>query len=178
MVAVASAKPQPLAPNLPSHRDPYYGGRWQKPKSPRYVDTISPGTGEPLGKVVDGSAADAEAAIAAAKAAFREWRRVAPLERAKMIDELPVHEDLGLPNARLVAPGSPESSVLYQRITRRGEKQMPPVSTNLVDEQGARLIKEWILSLPKARPQERPLHRKRRRRSNRPGNSQAKGLRA
>ena len=55
MVAVASAKPQPLAPNLPSHRDPYYGGRWQKPKSPRYVDTISPGTGEPLGKVVDGS---------------------------------------------------------------------------------------------------------------------------
>ncbi|MFL6821067.1 MAG: aldehyde dehydrogenase family protein, partial [Xanthobacteraceae bacterium] len=85
MVAVASAKPQPLAPNLPSHRDPYYGGRWQKPKSPRYVDTISPGTGEPLGKVVDGSAADAEAAIAAAKAAFREWRRVLPLERAKML---------------------------------------------------------------------------------------------
>src|SRR4029453_8417876 len=85
MVAVASAKPQPLAPNLPSHRDPYYGGRWQKPKSPRYVDTINPGTGEPLGKVVDGSAADAEAAIAAAKAAFREWRRVPPLERAKML---------------------------------------------------------------------------------------------
>src|SRR5262245_12470601 len=85
MVAVASAKPQPLAPNLPSHRDPYYGGRWQKPKSPRYLDIISPGTGEPLGKVVDGSAADAEAAIAAAKAAFREWRRVSPLERAKML---------------------------------------------------------------------------------------------
>ena len=85
MVAVASAKLQPLAPNLPTHRDPYYGGRWQKPKSPRYVDIISPGTGEPLGKVVDGSAADAEAAIAAAKSAFREWRRVPPLERAKML---------------------------------------------------------------------------------------------
>src|SRR5437660_7008666 len=86
MVAVASAaKAQPLAPNLPSHRDPYYAGRWQKPKSDRYVDAISPGTGESLGKVVDGSAADAEAAIAAAKAAFREWRRVPPLERAKML---------------------------------------------------------------------------------------------
>src|SRR5207247_2135550 len=81
MVVVVSAKPQPLAPNLPLHRDPYYGGRWQKPKSPRYVDTISPGTGEPLGKVVDGSAADAEAAIAAAKAAFPEGRRVPPLQR-------------------------------------------------------------------------------------------------
>ena len=86
MVAVASAaRPQPLAPRLPSHRDPYYAGQWQKPKSAHYVESISPGTGEPLGKVVDGSAADAEAAIVAAKAAFREWRRVPPLERAKML---------------------------------------------------------------------------------------------
>ena len=60
-----------------------------------------------------------------------------------------MHEDLGVPDARLVAPGSPERSVLYQRITRRGQKQMPPVSTNLVDEQGAKLIEEWILSLPR-----------------------------
>src|SRR5438876_9481297 len=85
MVAVAAARPQPLPPNLPSHRDPYYAGQWQKPKSPRYVETISPGTGEPLGKVIDGSAADAEAAIAAAKTAFRDWRHVPPLERAKML---------------------------------------------------------------------------------------------
>src|SRR5213082_1026682 len=86
MVAVASAaKAEPVVPNLPSHRDPYYAGRWQKPKSARYVDSISPGTGEPLGPVVDGSVADAEAAIAAAKAAFKEWRRVPPLERAKML---------------------------------------------------------------------------------------------
>src|SRR2546430_520846 len=86
MVAVASAaKTSSFAPSLPSHRDPYYAGKWQKPKSGRYVDTISPGSGESLGKVVEGSVADAEAAIAAAKAAFREWRRVPPLERAKML---------------------------------------------------------------------------------------------
>ena len=86
MVAVASAvRTQASTPNLPSHRDPYYAGKWQKPKADRYVDTISPGTGESLGKVVDGSVADAEAAIAAAKAAFKEWRRVPPLERAKML---------------------------------------------------------------------------------------------
>ena len=70
MVAVASAtKARPLAPNLPLHRDPYYAGKWQKPKANRYADAVSPGTGESLGKVVDGSAADAEAAIAAAKVA-------------------------------------------------------------------------------------------------------------
>ena len=45
----------------------------------------APGSGESLGKVVDGTVADAEAAIAAAKAAFKEWRRVPPLERAKML---------------------------------------------------------------------------------------------
>src|SRR2546430_16546835 len=90
MVAVASAaKVQPLAPNLPSHRDPYYAGKWQKPKADRYVDAVSPGTGESLGKVVDGSAADAEAAIAAAKAAFREWRPRLPPERAKMLRAAP-----------------------------------------------------------------------------------------
>jgi uncharacterized repeat protein (TIGR03806 family) len=83
-----------------------------------------------------------------------ELGETTPLEKAKLIDEPPVHEDLGLANARLIAPGAPESSVLYQRITRRGQKQMPPVSTNVVDEQGARLIEQWILSLPrKARPQ-------------------------
>src|SRR5882757_1516939 len=70
---------------LPTHRDPYYAGKWQKPAAGRYVEVTGPGTGESLGKVVDGSVADAEAAIEAAKAAFREWRRVPPLERAKML---------------------------------------------------------------------------------------------
>ncbi len=89
MSAVGSGAPAAIQPlQLPSHRDPYYGGAWQEPKSPRYVDTISPGTGESLGKVIDGSVADAEAAIAAAKSAFKEWRRVPPLERAKLLRKI------------------------------------------------------------------------------------------
>src|SRR5207244_10238113 len=115
MLAVAAARPQPLPPNLPSRREPNDAGQWQKPKSPRYVETISPGTGEPLGKVIDGSAADAEAAIAAAKTAFRDWRHVPPLERAKMLraiadvlrkngDELAMIDaaDCGNPHAEMV----------------------------------------------------------------------------
>ncbi|MEA2902655.1 MAG: betaine-aldehyde dehydrogenase [Alphaproteobacteria bacterium] len=78
---------KPVAPplRLPSHRDPYYGGKWQQPKAGCYAEVTAPGSGESLGKVVDGTAADAEAAIAAAKAAFKGWRRVPPLERAKML---------------------------------------------------------------------------------------------
>src|SRR5438105_6784062 len=85
MSVATSLKPAPQSLNLPSHRDPYYAGKWQAPKTGRYVEVTAPGSGESLGKVVDGTAADAEAAIAAAKAAFREWRRVPPLDRAKML---------------------------------------------------------------------------------------------
>jgi betaine-aldehyde dehydrogenase len=84
MSVATSVKPaQP--PKLPTHREPYYAGKWQKPAAGRYADVTAPGSGQPLGKVVDGTIADAEAAIAAAKAAFKEWRRVPPLERAKML---------------------------------------------------------------------------------------------
>ena len=84
-MSVATAVKPAQALKLPTHRDPYYAGKWQKPATARYADVTAPGSGEPLGKVVDGTVADAEAAIAAAKAAFKEWRRVPPLERAKML---------------------------------------------------------------------------------------------
>jgi betaine-aldehyde dehydrogenase len=70
---------------LPVNRTCYYGGAWHAPESRREADTINPGTGESLGKVADAGAADVDAAVAAAKAAFKEWRNVLPLELA-MID--------------------------------------------------------------------------------------------
>src|SRR5438067_4911005 len=70
---------------LPEHRSCYYGGAWHAPKSGREADTINPGTGESLGKVANAGAADVDAAVAAAKAAFKDWRNVLPLERAKML---------------------------------------------------------------------------------------------
>ena len=80
--------PQAVIPSkvtLPEHRDAYYGGKWQAPKDGRYVDTVNPGTGDSLGKVADCGSADMDAAIASAKAAFKEWRRVPPLERAAIL---------------------------------------------------------------------------------------------
>src|SRR5256885_17013792 len=85
MSVATSLKPAPQSLNLPSHRDPYYAGKWQAPKGGRYVEVTAPGSGESLGKEVDGTAADAEAAIAAAKAAFRDSRGVPPLACAKML---------------------------------------------------------------------------------------------
>jgi betaine-aldehyde dehydrogenase len=73
---------------LPNNRGVYYGGAWHEPKSGRYVDTISPGTGQPLGRVADAGAEDIDAAVAAAQTAFKEWRNVLPLERARILREI------------------------------------------------------------------------------------------
>jgi betaine-aldehyde dehydrogenase len=86
MSVATTLKTPAAALRLPTHRDPYYAGKWQK--AGRYAEVTNPATGESLGKVTDGTVADAEAAIAAAKAAFKEWRRVPPLERAKMLREI------------------------------------------------------------------------------------------
>ena len=70
---------------LPKNRGIYYGGAWHEPKNGRFVDTVSPGNGLSLGKVADAGADDVDAAVASAKAAFKEWRRILPLERAKIL---------------------------------------------------------------------------------------------
>ena len=49
-----------------------------------------PATGEPIAEVADATAADAERAVAAARAAFRrgDWSRITPAERAAVLDRM------------------------------------------------------------------------------------------
>ncbi len=70
---------------LPSHRDLYYGGAWHPPRSGRYVTTYNPATGEALGEVAAGGAADVDLAVAAAQQGYLHWRDVPPLERARVL---------------------------------------------------------------------------------------------
>ena len=65
----------------------------------------------------------------------------------KLVSAHPRHATFGIPSALLIAPGSPERSILYQRISRRGHGQMPPLVTQKVDEAAARLFHDWISSL-------------------------------
>lgn len=48
-----------------------------------------------------------------------------------------------------IVPGSPEDSWLYTLITQRGnpKEQMPPLGTNMVDQQDADFVRQWIESL-------------------------------
>ena len=54
-------------------------------KSGHQIAVESPGTGESLGEIADGDAADIGAVVASAKRGFGLWRDVRPLERAAML---------------------------------------------------------------------------------------------
>ncbi len=70
-----------------------------------------------------------------------------PARRMNIIDEVPVHDRLGIADARLVAPGAPEQSVLFQRISRRNTGKMPPLGSNEVDRDALGFIGDWIRGL-------------------------------
>jgi uncharacterized repeat protein (TIGR03806 family) len=70
-----------------------------------------------------------------------------PVGQMRLIDEVPTHDRFDIANARRVAAGSPERSVLYQRISRRGSGQMPPLGSTEVDQNAVRLISDWIRGL-------------------------------
>jgi len=80
-LASASARTELI---LPKHRDLYYDGKWQKPKG-GYHETLNPATGASLGPCAEANAADVDAAVKAAHKAFKEWRRMKPLERAGLM---------------------------------------------------------------------------------------------
>ena len=70
-----------------------------------------------------------------------------PLTDAKLLDEKPVQGDLGLPDARVIAPGDPERSVLLYRLATEGRGHMPYLGSRLVDERGLLLVRHWIAGL-------------------------------
>lgn len=73
-----------------------------------------------------------------------------PLESMRMVDAIPVHDKFGLADARVVAPGHPDRSVLLYRVARRGRGQMPQLATSLIDQPAIDLLTEWIKQLPAA----------------------------
>ena len=75
---------------LPQSRGLYYGGAWHEPVAGRYAPNLDPATGESLGDVAVGDAADAGQAIQAAAAGFAAWREVLPLQRGKILRRIAV----------------------------------------------------------------------------------------
>jgi aldehyde dehydrogenase (NAD+) len=80
----APESPQPALDWLASHGNKfghYVGGKWTKPG--RLFSSDNPATGKSLAMVTDGSAADVDKAVKAARAAFPEWSALSGYERGK-----------------------------------------------------------------------------------------------
>ena len=76
-----------------------------------------------------------------------------PIEKSRAYDARPVRGDFGILAARVIAPSDPYRSTLLYRINTEGSGRMPHIGSRVVDEEGARLLRDWIRSLsPVVRP--------------------------
>jgi glucose/arabinose dehydrogenase len=75
-----------------------------------------------------------------------------PLEKTFLIDQVPSHHTFGISEPKLIAPGSPDRSVLLHRVGMRGAGQMPQLATSVVDSGAVQLLRTWIQSLPQKAP--------------------------
>jgi len=63
----------------------FIDGSWQAPAAGEYFDTLDPSNGEKLASIAQGSAADVDAAVRAARAASPKWRALTPHARARYL---------------------------------------------------------------------------------------------
>ena len=69
------------------------------------------------------------------------------LANTNACDATPQEGDLGVPNARLIAPGNSTASLLVNRMQRRDVHGMPPIGSNAIDTLNVARLSSWIDSL-------------------------------
>jgi uncharacterized repeat protein (TIGR03806 family) len=70
-----------------------------------------------------------------------------PLEETKTVGVRPIQGTFNISGARIIAPGDPEGSVLYYRVSKLGGGRMPRAGSTRVDERATRLIHDWIAQM-------------------------------
>ena len=89
--------------NLKEQYDLFIGGKWVKPASKKYFDTINPATEKVLAKVAEANEKDVNRAVLAARKAYNEvWSKLSAGERGKYIYRI----------ARLIQDRAREFSVI------------------------------------------------------------------
>jgi malonate-semialdehyde dehydrogenase (acetylating)/methylmalonate-semialdehyde dehydrogenase len=66
----------------------FVGGRWIESQTRESLDVVNPANGDVLARVPLGGAADVDAAVAAAAAAFPAWRTTPPVQRVRPLFKL------------------------------------------------------------------------------------------
>lgn len=83
---LAPAPESKSAAKINERYDLFINGKFEKPASRKYFDSINPATEEKLSEVAEANQADVNKAVSAARNAYEKvWRKTAPKERAKYI---------------------------------------------------------------------------------------------
>jgi len=80
-------------------------------------------------------------------AATLDVRLELALDKTGLIDSKPSQGDFGITNACIVAAGEPDRSVLLYRMAKTGPGRVPHFASSEVDDQGLRLVSDWIAAL-------------------------------
>jgi len=73
-----------------------------------------------------------------------DFRYTTALSATGACDVAPSAGDLGIVNARIIAPGEASRSVLINRISRRDASGMPPIGSHYIDSAGVAMLTQWI----------------------------------
>lgn len=76
-----------------------------------------------------------------------DLRYTTALADTNACDAPPLGDDLGVANARLIAPGNAAASLVVERMQRRDVHAMPPIGSNVTDSNGVAQIAAWIDAL-------------------------------
>ncbi len=71
------------------------------------------------------------------------------LKNSRLLNEKPVLGGLGLPEARVIAPGDPGRSALLYRMATGGRGHMPYLGGKLIDDAGILAVRDWVAGLKK-----------------------------
>jgi succinate-semialdehyde dehydrogenase/glutarate-semialdehyde dehydrogenase len=94
-------------------------GKWVESEAGGRIEATSPATGETIGSVPKGTREDAQRAITAANAAWREWAVLSPFERARALErvaELMVERRDDLARTLTLDQGKPLHAEAYGEV--------------------------------------------------------------
>jgi aminomuconate-semialdehyde/2-hydroxymuconate-6-semialdehyde dehydrogenase len=66
----------------------FIDGEFVAPRNGQYIDNFHPATGKVYGKLADSDKSDVDAAVQAAKRAFKTWSKTTPTERSKLLNKV------------------------------------------------------------------------------------------
>lgn len=67
-----------------------------------------------------------------------------PLAEMGIVDVPPQHGNFDIKNAKLLAPGDPDRSIILQRMNKTGLGRMPHIGSNVIDRPAVDFVREWI----------------------------------